>query len=291
MSLGRRNVKSKGMSLMEVMLAAAVGGIVVLLSGLVITGHFQAIRQFETLGEIEMQRQILLYSLHDERGWSRTFEQATFDCIRDSTPCAPGPHQFNILDARGDIAWSPTIAGVPAGFALRTGQCAWGTEDCPYRFVVVWQPTCGTTGSGANCLHPIIEITGSFQAVASQTASGPALNTDRYAFRLVRSFSPTQVADFCAMAGGTYNAISSTCSYSLTYPGCPANQFLVGFDSGNTPVCRLLQDIAGTCNPEQLVQGFLPNGRVTCRRIRLDCPVGECIRGFDARGDAICDAI
>jgi prepilin-type N-terminal cleavage/methylation domain-containing protein len=188
----------KGMSLIEVLVAAGLMAIVALgMTGVVTSMNKEQNNQTRTatFRELKTRFQNLIT---DQNAWSKTIQQngdagESMECILKHTSCTvnsifdltlyePSGTPFFVPPAYGSVPTSApgfTDKGVPCtGFNGTSGS---GNDACPISYKVVWEPVCE-----APCKNPLVRVTvrllynpsSSAQVAAVPLATGAIQNNE-----------------------------------------------------------------------------------------------------------------
>lgn len=191
----------KGMSLIEVLVAAGLMAIVAMGMGGVITSMNKEQNnqvRLATLRELKTRIQSLIT---DQNSWNKTMQMnngATnpMKCLLDHSACTPGTYDLLLYDPAGNafINPPPPYAAVPPagsqGFTDKGAVCSnfngnanAGVDSCPISYKIVWEPVCPVTGA---CINPLVRVNArllfnpsdSAQIPSVSLASGSMVNND-----------------------------------------------------------------------------------------------------------------
>jgi prepilin-type N-terminal cleavage/methylation domain-containing protein len=200
-------------TLLEILVALALSGLVVVLALWVLSGVIRTDRQGRQVAAIEEFRGNLVAFLRSDTAWLNTVgdpSNGNLACLRAGTSCTGATGSFRVWTPANPatVFYDPTAAATgvsPEGAVCQTFNPASGSgrDECPWRIDLTWLPVC----TNAACTLPQVRITG--VAAFNPRTGGGSLNWRNYGFDLVRP--------------------------ALCPPGVPA----VGFDPAVGLVCGL----------------------------------------------------
>jgi prepilin-type N-terminal cleavage/methylation domain-containing protein len=163
-----------GLSLIEMMVAASVAGIFVLLATTIMGQIFQSQLQTKSLQEINGIRSGIITDLDNLQIWNATkAANPSFACIANQLPCPVNPQAFTPVDQNGN----PILTA----FSQYGSNCAIGS--CMARFNLTWAPLCL---GGVPCVPSQLRITGTLTVVGPQYLP-PMINTSTYGFTVFKA--------------------------------------------------------------------------------------------------------
>lgn len=261
----RKTIKSKaGYSLIEVMLVAGVGSILMLAANQLFMSTSNMEKTAQTDFWIENFKNDIISNIRDPAAWKNTLsapENTTATCLRDKTPCwtknLTGP--LSIYSSNGKIIFDSTQPNT--GFTSKGNLCAdfdTGKNDCQFRFNILWTPVCS-----GSCINPDVKIDIVF--VSKSDGRRVAMNSNTRSLTFYRTPIYDSVEETCTSIGGIFSAANGNCVWTRLDAACTATgQVLVGFDANGQPICENFP--------------------------ARDCAAGTWLVGFQANGDLICEA-
>ncbi len=260
----RETIKSKaGYSLLEVMIVAGVGSIMMLAANQIFMDTSAVEKNAQQDFWIESLKNEIITNIRDPIAWKNTLaspSNSTANCLRDKTPCnavgLKGP--LAILDANGNVVFDGT--SVATGFTAKGNLCNTydtGSRDCTFRFNISWQPVC----SGA-CINPDVKIDITF-ASRNGTGRQVAMNSNARSLTFYRTPIYDSVEETCTSIGGTFSAATGNCEWTRLDANCVASgKILVGFDAAGKPICEVFPE--RECAEGTWLVGFKANGDLLC---------------------------
>ena len=162
---------AKGFTLVELMIAATIGSIVLTAVGAVWLGVSKSQAGAWAMNQEMSFRDGLFRAMASDPAWKNTLQAAVnlpkMNCLAKQTPCTTngnpnGPpiqnQLFALYDSNNQLIFdSSNLAnGITASGTLCTGfSLQRGNDKCPFRFDMKWSANC-TPG---NCVNPIVKIT------------------------------------------------------------------------------------------------------------------------------------
>lgn len=159
-------IDARGFSLMELIIASAIYGVVVLGVGFAINQIVNLKIEAESLNEIHEFRSHIFSTVDDPVAWSNTVvanqSSAAMLCLLNGTSCAPGgvpitDRPFRLLNQSGGEVYDsidPTRGFTGKGTPCTNFSLTAGDASCPFRFDLRWSAVCDP----ANCINPQIKI-------------------------------------------------------------------------------------------------------------------------------------
>lgn len=229
----QKSCNAKGLSLIELLLILSVAGVVVAVSGTMISRIIANQKRNNFITMITTIRDNYVSLLRDNRAWAATVASAAnanLACLRSPFPQCPSgvDRPFNPLTSTGVSPYiSPTAPFTaynslvatngfsPTGAVCNTFNPAAPDPRCPVRLNFTFRPNPNCVG--AACVNPPIRIDITF-AFAVNTASG-----------LGGMFNPAHYnPPFISRAGTTVTAVPFA---------CPARQIVTGVDQNGNARC------------------------------------------------------
>lgn len=254
--------KTDGVTLVEALVA--IGLLSISISGLLLTVnstlHAKKIKSVKS--SLISQKEKIIETINSRNGWKNTVDQNNILCLKSTgINCASGSNEIAIYDGTITAGTFVKLTDVNAnnlGFLQNQDLCNFSNADCEYRYLVSWKPICE---SGATCIRPLIEITGTLDIKTS--VENVVLNKDLYSFKFIRGTLTSNSFVNCESLGGTFNTGTGQCE--LNGPGqvCPIGQIVVGLNANGTIICDALLDSA--CAPGEWARGVNPDGTLMCR--------------------------
>jgi hypothetical protein len=190
------------------------------------------------------------------KSWQKTQEKnPNLKCLIDRTDCRGLGGPIVIYNADGTSLVDATLPNSGFnrdGVACTKFDATKGSEDCPFRYEVEWEPIC--SDPNAACLDPQVRIVADLKY---KTPRPVTLNIGRFRLDIVRG---VQTQDgFCQNMGGIWDAVNAKCDLSdaicTTMGGTMSanGKCLLGWmnlDCGDDKVLRGLAMIGGTLLPD-----------------------------------------
>lgn len=243
-----RVFKTKGVSLVEVLVSLAILSIFVLLilgisSNLLSKNTYlrdRAAAQIikENLISVMKKDQAILFTVQDVDYNSAS----NFTCIVSNTDCSSlysVDTPFALKTADNSLfmnTYNPLNAS--HGFNLEGKPCTTfttlpvGSQDCPFRYTYTWTPLCEGPGL---CIKPQILLKAIFYY-----NPGPGftpMNTSAFSFNLYKGFSDEiSVKSVCDITKGTFDSVNKTCQIPFRNFSCPGTTGLTRGVDG-VPYC------------------------------------------------------
>ncbi len=245
---------NRGASLIQVMIASAVAGIVSLLIVSVMQNLLKMNKQINVKTNAIMIKQSIVSILQNSESWEHTLDANTvkMGCIKNGVSCAayadldevdPDKREgelFVLKDSHNNTVRGFTSNGVPCtGFVDPTAGADGplpGVDSCPFGVVLKFLADCP---DASNCIKPLVKISG-YIYYNSRKQKFP-YNPENNKIDFIRSGD--SVAYMCAQFGGTYNSAAKTCGgvgntvavAPVVAAGnpCPLEH---AFSAGNSPI-------------------------------------------------------
>lgn len=219
--LFKRILNKKGMSLVEVLVAAGLMAIVALGMGGVITSMNKEQNNQTRLATMRELKTRFQNIITDQNAWNKTIQMnggagQPMQCLLEHTSCTPGSaFDLTLYEPSGTAffipppyATSPVAAG-SRGFTDKGVPCntfdGAGNDACPISYKVIWEPLCT-----APCRNPLVRVTarllysptGATQTTAFSLGTGAITNNEAGAgkYDVVMKRSSTTVNRSFALA-------------------------------------------------------------------------------------------
>ena len=245
--------KNKGFSLVEVLVALGILGVVGLGATTVISNMLAA-DSYTVLGNSALSlKNEFTAILRDKRAWAQTIADTTlnpdaqsqFACLRSATDCASiaagAPYPFVPKTTSNQLFrtnYNP-IAAASAGFDKNGQYCTTystiaPTDLCSMRYTFTWTPLCPPAGA---CVNPQIKIALVF--AHSGTVKVTKLNADKYGNTniIIGNLDEQYTAASCVLMGGSWNSVTSVCSAPPLVPGTVVTVTCTSASYNASPPC------------------------------------------------------
>ncbi len=210
----------RGLSLIELIIAAGLGCVVLLGMGFVLVQTAEVQNRTYSLTQIDEFRMNIIAVLANDLALQRTVEanssigaysSGRMECLRAVTACVDGGTEirdqtFTLVDANGVVVVDG--ASATSGFNAKGAPCldfndTTGSDSCPFRYDLTWTAICNP----GNCINPLIEFKVRLRykpATAKMAINTESRSIERYRRILPASFKwyATGWSD-CACPGGT----------------------------------------------------------------------------------------
>ncbi len=254
----------RGFSLIEVMVAVGISGLVVLGTSSLFIDSAKVESGQERQFWIAARRMEFQGIIRSEAGWNSILaNNPAMSCFAAGTSCAAVstsqalklPIDSIVLDGALN-----TIGIANKGDFCNAFNSANGNSSCPVGIQLGWIALC----DDASCLHAQPKLTIKF-LIKEAGGSLQALNS----FDLVVFKDPKleSLNDVCTAMGGTL--VGSTCSIASLATACdPSNALGLGatypLGFGNTGAVNCGKPTPGTCAASDVATGFDANGGLLC---------------------------
>lgn len=285
--------------MLEVLAAAGIVSLALLGSGYALQSVAKTQKKAAALLAIENVRNNIQQAIKDDNAWKNTLtnpaNEGMFDCTIEGTPCIESeqPLSFSLFDSVNKAIATPSNT---SGFNISSEVCnQFGTsDDCKWRFDLTWKPVCPPAGP---CTTSLVEVIAKLQRSEMDTKDF-VINTNRYQVRVMRSASTSEIADLCAMMGGSLETASNLCLFetpdeiscdAYTNPGV-GRRILVGLDSAGNAICRNLFEL-GAVPCASFARGFTGTAVLNCIAPAVagrTCPGGQFVRQVTNEGNIAC---
>lgn len=274
----RRILKQNGFTIIEVMIAVGIAGIVAMAGASIFETFSNAKARSAALNGLARYRYALMSSVKSSDTLLKT---TLFNCMVDRTACtATSTTPYTAFAAIDPDLTKLTNPADPAfGFTREAKTCpSFPSKACPFRYETEWRLICSAAIPGS-CLSPQFQIRARLKVapdagVALKTSAG-AGPLGPYDFELTVGQIIGTYEQSCVSIGGIYvPGPPPTCLPSLA-GSCPVTNppsYMVGYDSiGKAPICAPLFNAAlngGICPSLFVMVGTDANGDPVCKLIK-----------------------
>lgn len=256
----------KGMSVIEIVVAAAIGSIVIGGLSVPLMSEMRNRKKIESYYWVSQVRTELVTSLRNKEIFDKAIglpENDSMACLLPKVSGGLGISQDcrgqggvirKILNKEGKAIYDSGTA--QSGFDKGGKFCdtfSETSEDCPFRYELGWSAICKGVGS---CFNPDVRVEGKL-VIASQLAS--SLDSRLYGFRWVMPTS--EKSNVVCNTSGIGSGSGENCNLNIQ-TSCGSGSYLVGFQKNGSPICRELG--AQACGAGKLLEGFDDSGKVVC---------------------------
>ncbi|HRK06295.1 MAG TPA: prepilin-type N-terminal cleavage/methylation domain-containing protein [Pseudobdellovibrionaceae bacterium] len=263
---------SRGMTLTEILIAVAIGGIVIFGALSVESWLQRTSKRADALAWIYSSRTDISRVINNNQAWQRTVTDGAnatvLGCVAAKTPCLGAGGPIRLKDQHGVDVPLLSGPGLPADQGVSktgetcTGFNAAGNPSCPFRITARWAPLCF---DGA-CRHYQAQVFVDYE-FADAGRSGIVMQSNRLNFKVIKNETVATASDACVAAGGTYDSGTGTCAIGMTGE-CPLSPttgrvtMVIGFTNSGNKMC-------GDFNPIRCPLGtslaeLRPDGTVRC---------------------------
>ncbi len=259
-------MSQKGLSAIEIIVAAAISTIVIGGISVPIMQEFRTRKKIESYYWVSQVRTEVITTLRKKAAFENTVmmaDNSSMACLQPkvnggsgiSLDCRDQGGAINkVLNENGQIILDSSLANT--GFDQNGRVCndfALDSVTCPFRYELQWSAICKSVGT---CFNPDVRIEGRLlvsQAIEAQ------FDPKIYAFRWV--MPTTEKAQVVCNTSGIGSASGTDCNLNIQ-TACPSGQYLVGFQKSGTPICREL--VSQSCGANQVLEGFDSSGQKVC---------------------------
>jgi len=313
-----RKQAMRGFSLIQVIVAAGILGILALFASKIVTQVTKSNLVGITVSSAEFFKKEIITIIEDDEAFQLTVAAAknagTLSCLIDLTDnqlCTDnsGPNSqgflIQLLDRQKNVVFDSTdlSAGLRIGGSLcNTFNATNGNDSCPLRLEIRVKLVCPV--GETTCNSPQVQIIAKFVYKPKTIEFSVPFNEARHSFTFVRNASGDLVAEIratCKAIGGNFDATTLNCSFF-----CSPNQVLISF-SKTGPQCAppgtLIPDLQIVCPVGKFLVGLDSFGNKICRDVAaastsftgggtptasVTCPPGTALQTIDSSGNPVC---
>lgn len=257
-------INARGFSLVEVLVAAGISGLVVLGSSSLFISSAKIESGSERQFWIAARRMEFQGIIRSQTGWnSILINNSAMSCFAAGTSCSGVSTSQTLklpvdsLVVDGSLS---TVGMTNKGDFCNTFDSVNGNSLCPVGIQLNWIALC----DGANCLHAQPKITIKFRI---KETGGGLQTLSSYDLVVFKDPKLESLNEVCTAMGGTL--VGSTCSIASLATACdPANAlgagatYPLGFSSTGAVNCG--RPNPGTCASSDVATGFDVNGGILC---------------------------
>jgi len=269
----RRLLDSKGFTLIEVLMASAILGMLAVANLTTLLAFLDRNSTSQMKLSILRYKNNIVSSLQSSDALSKTGQAESIPCLVTRQNCSSSSTSyanFSLRDHQGNLLTN--AADNNFGFDKEAVTCTtYPSERCPFRYELQWRALCD---SPTSCQAPLFQVSAVIRTIPALSGR---INPAKYSFTMNIGQIIGTYEQACTSIGGTYVAdVPPRCQMPIA-GNCPPSQYLTGFDRlAGTKTCRpALWDIS--CAANEVLLGINSDGTPACRPRRYTCCDGTAV--------------